>query len=112
MILGVDGISDFEDLYSRKHDEEVQFDASTCWLAMATTSGSCRCDAEDNLAHCSCAARTASSSPRSSKARLGRIYSAMPASWGWKGLSRNIASGPIAPAVAALGEGQKPDTLR
>ncbi|MBR1272736.1 hypothetical protein JQ629_35185 [Bradyrhizobium sp. AUGA SZCCT0222] len=31
VLLGVDGISNFDGLHSRKHNDEVQFYASICW---------------------------------------------------------------------------------
>ena len=37
VVLGVDGVSDFDALYSRQHDEQVQLYASTCWPWMAKT---------------------------------------------------------------------------
>jgi bifunctional non-homologous end joining protein LigD len=43
VVLGVDGISDFNGLHSRRHDDEVQlyaFDMSS--RSTATTCGSCR----------------------------------------------------------------------
>ena len=43
VLLGVEGISDFDGLHSRKHKDEVQFYALTSWPRMVTTSGSCRC---------------------------------------------------------------------
>jgi ATP-dependent DNA ligase len=43
VILGVDGVSDFNALHSRKHDDEVQFMPSTSWRSMAKTCAACRC---------------------------------------------------------------------
>ena len=43
VVLGVDGISDFAALYSRRHDHEVQFYLSTCWQAMVAICEACRC---------------------------------------------------------------------
>jgi hypothetical protein len=42
VVLGVDGISDFEALCSRKHDAEVQLYASTFARSTAKTSADCR----------------------------------------------------------------------
>ena len=43
VILGVDGISDFNGLHSRKRDEEVQLYAFDCLAPMVRTCGSYRC---------------------------------------------------------------------
>ncbi len=43
VVLGVDGVADFNALHSRKHDAEVQFHASTSWRSTATTYPACRC---------------------------------------------------------------------
>jgi hypothetical protein len=48
VVLGVDGVADFDALYSRKSDDQVQlyaFDCmrSMCWRSMAMISGPCLC---------------------------------------------------------------------
>ena len=43
VLLGVDGISDFNGLHSRRHDDEVQSTPSISWRLMGTICGSCRC---------------------------------------------------------------------
>lgn len=47
VVLGVDGISDFNALHSRKHDEEVQFYASTSSPSAARTCGAAAVNAQD-----------------------------------------------------------------
>ena len=79
VLLGVDGISDFNGLHSRKHDDEVMFHAFDILAS----------DGEDAGFHCTCArtispgfwpgASTASSWLTSNRARLAPTYSAMPA---------------------------------
>ena len=80
VLLGVDGISDFNGLHSRKHDDEVTFYAFDMLVSDATTFASCRCR---------CArpiwrgywrgASTASTWHRSNRARSAPIYSGTPA---------------------------------
>jgi bifunctional non-homologous end joining protein LigD len=78
VLLGVDGVSDFNGLHSRKHDAEVEFYAFDCLVS----------DGEDfrklpltmrktNLARP--AASTGSFYPTSNKARSGRSCFATPA---------------------------------
>ena len=43
VILGVDGISDFDALHSGKHSEKSSFVPSTSSLKVATICASCRC---------------------------------------------------------------------
>ena len=80
VLLGVDGVSDFNGLHSRKHDAEVEFyafdmlvsdgdDLRKLPLSMRKT----------NLRGCWRAGSTASTLRHSSRARSGRIYSGMPA---------------------------------
>jgi bifunctional non-homologous end joining protein LigD len=42
VVLGVDGVADFNALHSGKQNGEVQFCASTCWRWTARMSGICR----------------------------------------------------------------------
>ena len=80
VLLGVDGVSDFNGLHSRKHDDEVEFYAFDMLVS----------DGEDlrklplsmrktNLHGCWHAASTASTSRRSSRARSARTCSGTPA---------------------------------
>ena len=74
VVLGVDGVSDFDALHSRQHDEEVQLCAFDLLAEAMTTSGSCRSiSARPALSVCSRAGPRASSSIRSSAARSGLI---------------------------------------
>jgi bifunctional non-homologous end joining protein LigD len=41
VVLGVNGVSDFQALYSHKHDNGVQLYAFDCWPWMAKTCASC-----------------------------------------------------------------------
>ena len=43
VVLGIDGISDFNALHSRKHEHEVQRYAFECWRWAATIFATCRC---------------------------------------------------------------------
>jgi hypothetical protein len=85
VILGVDGIADFNALRSRQHDEEVQLCALS-WLKAATISGRCRCI---------CARQLFEALSAASRRR--------PAGWDWRGWSRSIATGPIRRAGRSIG---------
>jgi bifunctional non-homologous end joining protein LigD len=53
VLLGVDGIADFNGLHSRKHDDEVQLYAFDVLMRRATISGRCRCTcAKTTLPRC------------------------------------------------------------
>jgi bifunctional non-homologous end joining protein LigD len=80
VVLGVDGVADFNALHSRRHDDEVQLytfdilaldgdDLRNLPLSLRKTNG------------CSHAGRTASSSRHSRPARSGLISFAPPATW-------------------------------
>ncbi len=83
--MGVDGVSDFNALHSRKHDHEVQF----CAFDTPALDG-------DDLRKLPLTMRKAnldrllardwkpSLSIRSSAARSGRTCFALPAKWDWK----------------------------
>ena len=96
VILGVDGMSDFNALHSGKHGAEVQLcafdvlaidgdDLRELPLAMRKA----------NLAGCSSAGRTASSSTRSRSVRLALISFWRPVGWVWKAWCRSAVIGPI-----------------
>ena len=74
VLLGVDGISDFDGLYSGKHNDEVQLYAfDILALDVATICGcSLYACARPTLPACWPAAPTASTLRHSSKARSGR----------------------------------------
>jgi bifunctional non-homologous end joining protein LigD len=85
VVLGVDGISDFNALHSRKHDDEVQFYV----FDMLVSGGD---DIRELPLHvrkttspaCSHATSTAFSRQISSRAKSAQTSSATPASWGWR----------------------------
>ena len=104
VVLGVDGVSDFNALHSRKHDHEVQLcafdilveggdDLRHLPLSMRKT----------NLQRLLRAGRKASSSTRSSAGRSGPISSRQHAGWGLRGWSASAATGPIAAAGRRTG---------
>ena len=79
VLLGVDGISDFNGLHSRKHDDEVMFYV-TSWSATAKISASCHCiSAKITLPGSWPGASTVSSWLTSNRVRLAPTYSATPA---------------------------------
>ena len=98
VLLGVDGVSDFDGLHSRKYDHEVMLYAFDALMA----------DGDDlrklplvmrktNLARSWRADLTESSSHHSSRARSGRTYFARLANSGLRVSYRNIVIGLIAP---------------
>ena len=99
VVLGVDGISDFNALQSRRHDEEVQpyaFDRLA--LEGEDLRGLPLSMRKTNLARLPArAGRRASSSRPSSRVRSAPTYSARPVSSGSRGWSRSALIGPTAP---------------
>jgi bifunctional non-homologous end joining protein LigD len=98
VVLGADGVSDFNALHSRQHDEEVQLYAFDI-LAV---------DGEDlrglplsmrktNLARLRARRPTAPSRLPSSKARLAPSCSRRRATWGLKAWSRSVRTAVIGP---------------
>src|SRR6516164_7186227 len=96
VVLGVDGISDFNALHSGKHDDEVQLYAFDI-LAL---------DGEDlralplsmrkaHLERLLARRPTESSSRRSKQARSGRTCFGLPVGWVWKGWCRSTGIGRI-----------------
>ena len=113
VVLGANGLSDFEALYSASTSmtRKSSSTLSTCWLAMATTCGRCRSRCgRPNLRDCSRAARKASSLRRLSKARSGLIYFGRRASSDLRGWRRsNGTGGPIGRgSLAPLDQGEEP----
>jgi hypothetical protein len=49
VLLALDGVSDFDGLHSRKHNDEVQLYASIFWRWTARTCGSSRCTFERTI---------------------------------------------------------------
>jgi bifunctional non-homologous end joining protein LigD len=83
VVLGVDGVSDFDALHSRQHDKEVQLCAFD--LLAEGDLRKLSISARPALSVCSRAGPRASSSIRSSAARSGLISFAPRARWGSKG---------------------------
>ncbi len=93
VLLGVDGLSDFNGLHSRRHDDVVESYAFDCLVA----------DGDDlrklplsmrmtNLARFRHGGRTASTRRHSSRAGSVPICSGMPAGWGWRAWSASTAT--------------------
>jgi ATP dependent DNA ligase domain len=77
VLLGVDGISDFDGLHSRQHDDEVQIYAFDCLALEGDDCASCRSRCARPISPASWrAGQIGSSWPRSSRARSDRICSA------------------------------------
>jgi hypothetical protein len=104
VVLGVDGISDFNALHGGKRNAEVQLCAFDV-LAI---------DGEDirrlplsmrkpSWIGCCAADRTASSSTHSRSERLGRISSRLPATWASRALCQSGATSPTAPVNRRIG---------
>jgi bifunctional non-homologous end joining protein LigD len=100
----VGGVSDFNGLHSRRHDDEVQLcafdilalddeDLRKLPLTMRKT----------NLARLLARARMVSSSASSNRAKLDPTYFAKPASLVWKAWSPTTEIAPIAPAARRIG---------
>jgi ATP dependent DNA ligase domain len=95
VILGVDGISDFNALHSGKHNKS-SFALSTSSLKGETICASCRCTyARPILNVCWHAGLRASSSTRSNAARTGLSCFARPVTWAWRDWCRSGATGHI-----------------
>ena len=104
VLLGVDGISDFNGLHSRKHDDEVQLYAFDILRSMERICGSCRCTfAKPTWRDYWRGGRRAFSSATLSKARSGRTYSARPATSVWRAWFRSAAIVHTAPAGLRTG---------
>ena len=104
VVLGVDGISDFNALHSGKNNDEVQLYA----FDILALDG-------DDLRHlplsmrkpilrgCQHADRTASSSRLSKRARSAPTFFARPATWAWRAWSRSVGTGRIGAADRKTG---------
>jgi hypothetical protein len=104
VLLGVDGLSDFDGLHSRQHDD----DATRCLrrpdAGRRRPSQAAAVDAQDQPRPATGATgRRASSFPISSKARSGRTCFARPASSGSRGSSQSIAIAPTGRAGRRTG---------
>jgi hypothetical protein len=107
VLLGVDGISDFNGLHSRKYDHEVQLHAFEVLALDGDDLRNCRCPcARPIWPVCWRADRRAFSSAISSRARSAPTYSARPANLERHRLRAVIV--PTAAAIARLDQGQEP----
>ena len=107
VVLGVDGISDFEALYSRKHDDEVQLYAFDI-LAL---------DGKD-LRGLPLSMRKTNLAParwhlrRAVRGRRDRICSWRPAGWGWRVWSRSGGTARIRLAGRSIGSRSRTAAIR
>jgi hypothetical protein len=104
VLLGVDGISDFDGLHTRQHDDEVSSTPSTCWPETARTFASFhyRCE-KPTWPGFSPAGLTGFLMRHSNRAPSGRISFARPALWAWKGWFRSAAIVPTAAGGRPIG---------
>jgi ATP-dependent DNA ligase len=104
VVLGVDGISDFNALHSRKHDHEVQLYAFDILALGGDDLRSLPLHMRKaNLEQLLAAGRTGAPSRRSSAARSAPSYSAPPAAWVWRALSQSTESDRIRPVARSTG---------
>ena len=112
-MLGVDGLSDFDALYSRQHDEQVQLYAFDV-LAM---------DGEDlrqlplsqrkiNLARLLARRPDGIFVAPFEQGEIGPTYSALPAAWDSRVCQQAAGSRLSWRPMSALGQGQKPEQPR
>jgi hypothetical protein len=91
VVLGVDGVADFNALHSRRHDDEVQLYAFDILALEVTTCEACRCRCARPISlACWRAGQTASLSRCSNRVRSAPTCFAPPAGWGLKGWSRSV----------------------
>jgi hypothetical protein len=103
VVLRQDGTSDFDALASRKHDKRRSSMRSTCSPARMTCVGFRLCGAKTLWRSCSLMRSTASFLPSMSKATLAMFYSASPATWALRGLSRSTSTALMVAAAANTG---------
>jgi hypothetical protein len=110
VVLGVDGISDFNALHSGKHNDEVQFYAFDIpaldgddlrHLPLIHAQG-------PSFATVSATAGWDLHQPIRRRARSAPIYFAPPATWVWKVWSRSVGTALSRRPIEGLGEGQEP----
>src|ERR1700710_2398101 len=108
VLLGVDGISDFDGLQSRKHDEEVQLTPLTPWRWMARIYAPCPCIPGRTIWRgCWRGGLTGFSSRRSKTGKSIRACFPLPANLVWRDLSRSAAIAPTALARRSIGSRSK-----
>ena len=113
VVLGVDGISDFNALHSGKHDHEVQLYAFDCLALRATISERCRCTCAKQIWRSSSGTDPRGSSwLPSSKARSAPTCSMRRARLGLRAWCRNIASAPTVAAGATTGSRSRTASTR
>jgi hypothetical protein len=96
VVLALDGMPDFNALHSGNQMPRCSSAPSMFWRLMERISATCRSRcARPTLSDSSGTGQMASSSIHSRAARSVPIYSALPATWGWRGWCRSAAIGPI-----------------
>jgi bifunctional non-homologous end joining protein LigD len=104
VVLGVDGVPDFNALHSRKHDEEVQLYAfDVLALDGEELRGVPLSLRKTDLARLLARRPDGIFIAPSSRARSAPTCSAPPAIWDLKGWCRNVAIAPIAAGEAPIG---------
>ena len=104
VILGVDGVSDFDALHSGKHNEEVQLYAFDMLAGDGDDMRSLPSRCGRQTSHdCWHGAPTAFSSRRLNRARSVRTCFWRPATWGWRIWYRSAEIDPIALAGRRIG---------
>jgi ATP-dependent DNA ligase len=104
VVLSVDGVSDFNALHSRKHDDEVQFCAFDILVEGDGDLPGCRCTcARRALSACLHGALRVSSSIRLNAARSGLTCCGRRAAWALRDWSPSIGTGPIRAADRSIG---------
>ena len=102
VVLGVDGVSDFEALHSRQHDEEVQLYAFD--IVALDGCAACRYPCErPTWRDCSRAGRMASSWRLSSRAKSVPTYFAPPVTWDLRAWCRSGLIARIVPDGRRIG---------
>jgi bifunctional non-homologous end joining protein LigD len=113
LILGVDGVPDFNALHSRKHDHEVQFYA---FDALALAGDDLRALPlslrKTNLARLFARRPEGIFVRHSSKARSVPTYSTPLAAWDLRAWCRSGVIDPIGPAVRRIGRRSKTERTR
>jgi bifunctional non-homologous end joining protein LigD len=104
VVLGVNGVSDFDALHSRQHDEEVQLyafdmlatDGDDIWKLPLS-------ERKSKLDRLSRGVLTASLSRRSNPVHSTRACSRRPARWGWRAWCRSAWTVLTVPAPSGAG---------
>ncbi len=110
VILGVDGVSDFNALHSGKHNDEGAFDALSIYGddLRSLPLGRAKPISPGYLI----AGRTAFSLRRSNKARSARTCFGRPATWDWRGWFQSAARAGIARGARRTGSRSRTGNIR